>query len=289
MPKTSVIIPSHRDPYLGKTIRDLFEKAKKEIEIIVFLDEWNGGLNPVNDDRILYLHSDERVGMRHAINQCLRYVTGEYIMKCDSHCMFDNGFDQALMFSTGPKTISVPSRYHLDPDKWERFNKPLKFAYLKYPDLEKEIGFRTGRAKDIEKTMDGIEDEIIIFQGSCWFMRKSFMDQIGGLDEDMFGEWGMEAHELSMKAWLVHDGRVVRNTQTWYAHYKKTIELKEMRKNMLKNMKKIFSMDMRNDWPGQTKTFKWLIDKWPLFPGWDTGWSSPETINILIKKGYVNA
>lgn len=280
MKKLSIVIPSYKDPYLDKTIEDVLSTSNEDVEVVVVLDGCKHDpiiLNP----SVKYIELDKNEGMRNAINVGVKNATGEYIMKCDSHCKFADGFDVILKTCTKDRMISIPSRYHLDPVKWKRTHGPINFAYLKYPKDENSYGFRTRRSKEHEKNMNSDNDDIIIFQGSCWCMKKSFYEEIGGLDTDMFGSWGMEAHELSMKAWLIHKGRVVRNTKTWYAHYKKPIQRKSMRDNMIKNMRKVFYMDIFNEWPGQTKTFKWLIDKWPLFPGWDVEWYSAENIKKL--------
>lgn len=280
--KLSVIIPSYRDPYLNMTVDSILHASKGDIEIIVFLDGHRDVPRLIQDDRVLYIASEDNVGMRPAINECVKKATGKYIIKFDSHCNVGKGFDEILKRDSQPNQISIPSRYHLDVETWDKFNGPINHVFLKFPDnFDKEIGFRTKERKQ-EISYNSI-DEIIIFQGSCWFMEKAFFEKIGGLDVNMFGTWGMEAQELSMKTWLCHGGKVVRNKNIWYAHYKKKIQKRSMRKNMLKNMQKVFSMCMLNDWPGQKETFKWLIDKWPLYKNWPLDWYTPEYINSLKK------
>lgn len=285
MDKLSVIIPSYRDPLLNKTIESVLKAAKEDIEIIVFLDHWDPESNFEEYNNVFYIVCEENKGMRHAINSCVKHSDSKYIMKLDSHCDIDKGFDAKLKKYHKPRQISIPSRYQLNVDTWGKFNGPIDHVGLKFPsNFKREIGFRTRKTKRISHEY---VDEIIIFQGSCWFMEKDFFYEIGGLDVDMFGTWGMEAQELSMKTWLCHSGSVVRNKTTWYAHYKKNIQKSSMRKNMLKNMQKVFSMCMLNEWPGQKETFKWLIDKWPLHKSWPVDWYTKEFIKNLKNKGYI--
>ncbi len=285
MADLSIIIPSYRDRLLNRTLESILHSAKEDIEIIVVLDDYIAGTKVMEHDSIKYIKMIKNVGMREAINSGVEKSSGKYIMKMDSHCDIDEGFDIKLKKYHKPRQISIPSRYHLNADTWKKFNGPIDHVSLKFPNnFEKEIGFRTRESKRI--SYDKI-DEIIIFQGSCWFMKKDFYYEIGGLDTDMFGTWGMEAQELSMKTWLCHNGSVVRNKTTWYAHYKKKIQKSSMKRNMLKNMKKVFSMCMLNEWPGQKEVFKWLIDKWPLYKNWPLDWYDKKYIESLKERKVI--
>lgn len=96
MSKVSVIIPARNEPYLQQTIDDLFSKAKGEIEIIVVLDGW-WPFQPLKDrPNLILIHRGSPQGMRPAINSAARISKGEYLLKCDAHCMFDEGFDEKL-------------------------------------------------------------------------------------------------------------------------------------------------------------------------------------------------
>jgi len=275
MDRLSVLIPSYRDPNLKKTIERILIASKEDIEIIVYLDGFLPGIELIQDNRILYIMSEDNVGMRYAINECAKKATGKYIIKFDSHCDICDGFDVQMKYDNNPKQIQIPSRYHLNIETWDKFNGPIDYVYLKFPkDIKTEFGFRTRLFKEKQERKDNpMIDDIIIFQGSCWFMEKDFFYEIGGLNEKMFGSWGMEAQELSMKTWLCNDGCVVRNRNVWYAHYKKKIQKNSMRKNMLKNMNIVFNMCLNNKWPDQNKTFEWLVNKIGPFPGWPRDWN----------------
>jgi len=206
-------------------------------------------------------------------------------MKLDSHCNIQSGFDIHLKCGHELNCISVPSRYHLNLKTWKKNIGPIDYTYLKYPkNLEKEIGFRNNRLKMNKLSKNKMIDNIITFQGSCWFMEKDFFEKIGKLDSDYFGSLGTEAQELSMKTWLCNDGRVIRNKNVWYSHYQRKSPItKQLRNNMIINMQKTFSMCMLDKWPNQKKPFKWLIDKLGPFPGWPDNWYTKEYINSIKK------
>jgi glycosyltransferase involved in cell wall biosynthesis len=281
----SVIIPSYNDPYLKKTIESVLNSAKDDIEVIVVLD--GGKLHyVVRDNRVKYIHLKENIGMRGAINTGVKKADGKYIMKLDSHCDIDEGFDIKLKESTDENTVSVPSRYNLNVKIWGKYNGPIDFLYLKYPDNLKRVRFRMELFQEkIERKDNKQVEEIITFQGACWFMQKNFFNKIGGLYDKKIGSFGAEAHEICMKAWLTtENGRVVRNRNTWYAHYRPNNVWKNkpanLRKIMLKSMRKVFEFDMLNKWPNQKRPFKWVIDKFGPLPDWPEDWHKRDYSNF---------
>ena len=92
----SIIIPSRNEKYLGKTIEDLLTKAVGEIEIIAVLDGYWPEPKIPDNDRLILIHRGSPQGMRPAINAATAIARGRYLMKCDAHCLFAPGFDQAL-------------------------------------------------------------------------------------------------------------------------------------------------------------------------------------------------
>lgn len=292
--KLSIIIPSYRDVYLSNTIDSVLRSSKDDIEIIVFLDEYDK-LQPLNNDRrVKYIKSYLNMGMRYAINESVKASSGEFIMKLDSHCDIMEGFDVMLKNQTGKNMVSVPSRYSLNVDDWSRFNGPIDYLYLKYPnEKDKDYVFRMRLFKEkIKKENNPMIDDIIAFQGSCWFMHKTLFKRIGHLDNKLFDSFGSEAHEISMKVLLTLDGcRVVRNRNVWYAHYRPDklwkCKPKKLRNTMISSMKTAFKLDILNKWPNQKRSFKSIVDKFGPFPGWPKNWHSIDNINILKSKGHV--
>ena len=96
MDKVSIIIPSRDSIFLKPTVDDIFAKATGDIEVIIMLDGcWpDPNLNAYKDMTII--HIGEVRGMRTNVNAAARIASGKYIMKCDDHCMFGEGFDEIL-------------------------------------------------------------------------------------------------------------------------------------------------------------------------------------------------
>ncbi len=210
VPDLSVVIPSRNEPYLDKTISDLFEKKEGEIEVIVILD----GYLPTLDPRVTYIHRSEARGMRNGINSAVALAKGKYILKTDAHCMFDKGFDVKLLKDAAPETILVPRRYRLDPEAWsiiEDGRPPIDRMYL-----TKDFHGKDWQAGNTEALIE----ETPSSQGSCWFMEKSYFNHLELLDEETYGSFFSEFQEIGFKCWL-SGGRVLVDKNTWYCHWHK--------------------------------------------------------------------
>lgn len=223
----SVIIPSRNEPFLQKTIHDLLSKAKGEIEIIAILDGcWQ---NPPleNDDRLVILHRGKSQGMRNGINSAVAISKGEYLMKTDAHCMFDEGFDVKLIEHSKHNWIQIPRRKRLDADNWciQDVGKiDIDYEYLSYPEDKADFGgpALTGK-KWNERTSsrtDILIDDTPASQGSCWFMEKVYFKELELMDEQNYGPFWCESQELAFRC-VLSGGRYVVNKNTWYAHLHK--------------------------------------------------------------------
>ena len=93
MEKLSVIIPSREEPFLIKTIQDLLNKSRGDIEIIATLDGWEPQevkrefwMTPAKivDPRVMYIAEPHSKGMRASINTAAKYATGfiKFSMLC---------------------------------------------------------------------------------------------------------------------------------------------------------------------------------------------------------------
>lgn len=193
--KLSIIIPSVGDPVLPRTIEDIQDKAKTRPEVIVV---WG-----------------KECGMRTAINKGVAKSRGEYIAKCDDHCMFDEGFDVKILEHIKDNQIVVPVRYALDVDKWEVMDdRPVVHERLS---VNKEDVKGVRWVTRTRQKKDEMIAEDMTFQGSFYMMSRKHWDNMGNLEPDKFFEFGKEAQELSLKTWEV-GGRVIKNKYTWYAH-----------------------------------------------------------------------
>lgn len=281
-PEISVIIPARNEPFLQKTIDDIFEKASGKIEVIAMLDGYWPDPPLKYYDNLKIIHSGTPRGMRENINIGANISTGDFLMKCDAHCMFGEKFDEILQADCEENWLAVPRRYSLDPYKWERTDKHhIDYLTLTFP-YNTDDTYGTGLHgkkwpsgwKKEEENKHILIDDIISFQGSCWFMHKKKFFEIGGMDA-LHYNFHQEAQELGMKIWL-SGGRVIRNKKTWYAHLHKGKTHGRgyylSKQSMIESELYSTNLWMNNLWPGQTRTLKWLIDKfWPL-EGWPDDW-----------------
>jgi glycosyltransferase involved in cell wall biosynthesis len=275
----SVIIPSRTGQYLQKTVDDLFDKAVEEIEVIVVLDGYVQDLVLRPNLKIIQM---PRVGMRGCINRGMEEAQGKYVMKCDEHCMFDEGFDVKLRDDCEDNWVVIPRRYRLDADNWKFLDDPRPPVDYMYVSV---IGGVMHGWKDLErneKNKDLLIDDTMSFQGSCWFAKKSHIDKITPLETENYWGWEQEPQELCCKTWL-SGGRVIVNKTVWYAHLRKGRRwgrMYFMDKHKVNNGHR-YSADywINNRWPKQTRKFEWIIDKfWPV-PSWSENWKEDKLEN----------
>lgn len=300
----SVVIPSRNEQFLQKTIDDLLEKAEGDIEIIVILDGYWPNPMLKDDPRVVILHQGtvhDNVGMRGGINAGIAAARGEYIMKIDEHCMVDKGFDKKLMADCEDNWCVIPRRYRLDPDKWELIEDgrpPIDYMKIDYPyqrPYDITCGLHGGEWRQRYYDRKDVEiDDTMSWQGSCWFMKKKFWDEIvGPLDDENYGPFTQEPQEIGNKVWL-SGGRLVVNKKTWYAHYHKGSKGKgygfsnqQYRKHQAENEKgRLYCIDfwIYNRWDKRVRDWEWLLQKfWPV-PGWPENWK--EQIEIDKKFDY---
>lgn len=287
--KVSIIIPSISERYLQRTVSDLFDKAAGEIEIIVVLEGyWPKKILSPNKNLVI-IHRGRQFGMKSNINSAARIATGKYIMKIDEHCLVDSGYDEILKADCEENWLVVPSRYSLNEKEWKRGRGPIEYLYLTYPYAQDDIygigfhgrkwtGGNMGKKSFYQKENENrnkLIDDIMAFQGSCYFMHKKHWENIDGLDETKSQFW-QEATELLFKTWL-SGGRVVRNKKTWYAHLHKTpknsdIRFRLSKKEKIETEKEVADYWMDNKWEKQTRDIDWFVNKfWPI-PEWPENW-----------------
>ena len=223
----SIIVPARNERYLDSTINDILVKAKGDIEVIAVLD---GYWSPIiEDERVHYIHFSDSRGMRNAINCGVSIAKGEYILKSDAHCMFDEGFDEILKTDLKDNWVAVPTRKRLDPENWvltKTHKADINYMYLAHPEDESVWGGKGLQGKEwVDKNNDvSLKSELIVdlmtFQGSVWMMKKDYFHTLELMDESNYGEFAKESQEIGLKCWL-SGGRVIRNKKTWYAHWHK--------------------------------------------------------------------
>lgn len=280
----SVVIPSFQDPFLQKTIDSLLENAQGEIEVIPVLDGYTPDTPIESDSRVRVITLPANQGMRGAINAGIAQAQGEYLMKCDSHCLFGQGFDKTLIENCAENWLVIPRRYSLDENRWQRIEKrPVRdYHYLTIPMFIKGYGIcmsnqdwlRRGRERSDHKYD---VDDTMTFQGSCWLAnREHFMKRVGFLDygRETYGPFGGEQMEVGLKYWLGGDEvKVIK--KTWYAHlskqprhYKAGIFPRRYKNRQARGRTWAAKHWINNEELGMIHPFSWLVEKfWPV-PTW---------------------
>jgi len=297
MPELSVVIPNRNSPFTSQTIEDVLKNAGCEVEVIVNVDEvWPEPL--VQDVRVVYIHPSFPVGLRQGINNCVALAKGKYILKTDDHCAFGPNFGKILIDNhLEDNWVQIPRRYSLDAENWkieERTDNkyPIDQMFLDFPLKGKKHDWGTHgvpwqQRRDETKNKDLVET--MSMQGSCYFMTKNHFDNLlGGLKEDMYGQFSQEAQEIGFKTWL-SGGKLIINRKTWYAHLHKGSRYGRMYRmpgGTVEASNASAYYWMENKWKNRKYDMKWLIDRfWPV-PSWPDNWQ--EIWNQQVKEGWPN-
>lgn len=274
----SIAIPSKNERFLNETIRDVLNKATGEIEIFPILD----GYEPdelVEDPRVKYIRlpATDYTKKRHGINEMVRICNGEYVMSVDAHCMFDKGFDEILVRDHKPNWIQIPRRHRLDPIRWDiqpqgDTRPPIDYEYPMFEPIIRDHGIHGFKwdARSIER-VDIPIDDIITFQGSCWFMTKEWFNKMGFMQIEGYMGWGQEAEELSFTTWM-NGGECKVNKNTWYAHLHKGPVYGRMYWMSREENRKSYAYSY-NKWIIENKEFFIsLVKKFEPLPKWPKNW-----------------
>jgi glycosyltransferase involved in cell wall biosynthesis len=256
MGKVSVIIPAYREPFLAKTIESLHESARGSIEVIVVLDGY-WPEEPLGGNCVV-VHPSHDIGMRTAINMGARVARGDYIMKCDAHCLFKPGFDLILKNDCEPNWVLVPVLYALDVDNWRRQGRRREFQFIRKSDMKGQDWPEFAERVDGQKLCD-----LMTSQGSCWFMRRDWFFKIGGEDDINYGGGGREAQEICLKTWT-NGGRYTLDRNLWYAHWRKPRAYATKKRA---NRQKSEDYAIRH-WQKE-KDISWLLEKFAPIPSWE--------------------
>jgi glycosyltransferase involved in cell wall biosynthesis len=284
----SVIIPARNEPYLQKTVDDVFAKADGAIEVIVVIDGGNDRLLKRSGLNVIY--HDRPQGTRRSLNEAIKKASGEYVLKLDAHCMVSKGFDDILISEHNPEWIVTMPRYSLDPEKWQKkFPRPVCYEYIKWPlDKFDETGNIGGLTpKKIrgpgnqnlgfywaeKKFADIIIDDIQTCNAACWFLTKEKYSKIGGLDERLWN-FHIDGVEIGFKAWL-SGGALKINKNCYHAHYFKSDKKRTVNLNRaaMRNTQHYSTWYWTHDqWLKATRKFEWFVEKfWPI-PTWPDDW-----------------
>lgn len=187
--KLSVVIPAKNEPYLQQTVDDIESKKQADTEVL-----WM---------------EDSGLGQRGTTNALVEKAQGEYIMKVDAHCMFDEGFDVKMLEDIDENTILAPRLLALDAENWQpRLDCPPSSQYV----------FDTNLVMQYDRSRENLDPivETMCLQGSAFMVRKDKYWE-WNLGDTTMPSWGGQGTELGIKAFL--NGGVCKTTnKTWYAH-----------------------------------------------------------------------
>lgn len=288
--KVSIFIPSRNEMFLSKTVDDIFSKARGDFEVIVILDEKDQPLVPRPNLRVL--KKEGLPGLRSAMNQAINAAEGKFIMKCDAHCMFAEGFDTVLSAECEDNWVVIPRRFSLDPDSWtiRAWRPTIDYEYMPFP-YQLLTATRTGGKwhERAAQRKDILLDETMAFQGSCWFTTKQHLKNIDGfsIETSTGDEFVLESEELANKTWL-SGGKCMVNKKTWYAHLHKGNQFGRgyFLSSAAMKRQRVFHIDfwMHNRWSKQIHPIEWLIDKFMPIPGYPLDYKDPKYEQRYLKE-----
>jgi hypothetical protein len=259
-------------------VRDIYEKATGEFEIIVAFD--GPPYQQLPDYPNLTAMKLPQRGLKPSVNNAVRVATGKYICKFDSHCAVSEGFDEVLQADMEDNWIVMPRFYVLDAEEWkwqdERF---YDYFFLHWPFKDpKNPKFKAGGHWK-HRTWQRVEshphmDETMQMHGSCWFLTKDYFENcLGGMSSVGYDTFGMEPPELCLKTWLgPWDGKVMVNKHCWYAHMHKGGQRRRgyhlSRSRIRGSYTWTVNYWMKNTWEERVHDLDWLVQRfWPVY-GW---------------------
>src|SRR3990167_2971285 len=293
--RVSVIIPARNEAHLQKTVTGLLTNAAGDLEVIVVLD---GGPwpDPPLDPRAIVVRHNEPRGMRPSINEAAEIASGQYLMKCDGHMIFGEGYDEIMKADCAEDWLVVPTRHSIDANAWERDGEQAavrrrdwNYHFMSHPFRDSMYGsgfhavtttWDQNRRLNAERAHIRVDD-LMSFQGSCWFQHTANFHRLGPLDSTHLGAFYQEAQQVGLRQWIT-GGRCVITKSTFGAHWHKgkdsvgadgrqgrgfRLDLREKRRA------EAFYTDywINNRYPGATRTFDSLIEQfWPLLAKWLT-------------------
>lgn len=300
MPDLSILIPARNERFLLNTIQDILANIRGETEIICILDgAWP--IDPIPDDpRVTLVYHPESIGQRAACNEAARISTSKYVMKADAHCAFDEGFDVKLMADMQDDWTVVPRLYNLHAFDWQCLKcgnrtyqgqtpagcekcdnttefekvivwKPRLSRKTDFMRFDSDLRFQYWGALGLRPEYQGEIAETMSLLGACFMMTRERYFSLNICDE-VFGSWGQQGTEVSIKTWL-SGGKLMVNKNTWYSHMFRTqagfgfpYHLSQAQVDHARK----YSQDLffNNAWEGQIHPLSWLIEKFAPVPDW---------------------
>jgi glycosyltransferase involved in cell wall biosynthesis len=287
--------------FLAITVENILQQMRGETEVIVIADG-NWPEPPILDnDRVRIVYHSKSIGQRAATNEGAKLSKAKYIMKCDAHCSFDEGFDVKLMADSPYDWTIVPRMYNLHAFNWKckecgnetyqgptpteckKCNNSTSFERVIYwkekrnptsdfMRFDSTLHFQYwGELRDRPESKADLAPTMSLI-GACWFMHRERYWELDGMDEK-HGSWGQMGTEIACKSWL-SGGALMTNRKTWFAHMFRTqggdFGFPYDNPGRKVEAARQHSKDLwfNNKWPKAKHDLGWLINKfWPI-PGW---------------------
>ena len=293
----SILIPARNEPFLARTVADIFAHAEAKTEVIVVLDGAPASPPLMQHPNLTVVRRPVSIGQRAALNEAAKLAEGKYVMKVDAHCAFDAGFDRKMLAAMRDDWTMVPVMRNLHAFDWVCEEGHRRYQGLSGPCAEcgkptrqdvvwhakknpqstaycfdPEPRMRYFKELDKRRTVRDPVTETMSLQGSCFMLTKRKYFELDICDET-FGSWGSQGIEVAAKTWL-SGGAVMCNRNTWYAHLFRTAGGDfgfpyEMPHAQVEHAKqRARELFFAGQWSLQMRPLRWLIEKfWPV-PGW---------------------
>lgn len=299
----SILIPARNEMFLKNTVEDILKNRRGKTEVIVGLDgQWaDPGIEDHPDVKILY--EPESIGQRAMTNKLCRMSGAKYIIKCDAHCAFDEGFDVKLMEKMQDDYTMVPIMRNLHAFDW----KCMKCGHKRYqgptptdcPDCDNKTNFKRkilwfakpspqsksycfdpephfqyfGQYCKTDEFKNDLAEtgltQSMSLQGSFFMLTREKYWELDICNED-FGSWGSQGIEVACKTWL-SGGKVMVNHSTWYAHMFRTqggdfgFPYPQSGRQVESAKKHAKNLFFGGRWALQKHPVSWLVEKfWPV-------------------------
>lgn len=296
MAELSILIPARNELFLANTIADVLAHIEADTEVIVVLDG-APALTPLpTDPRVRVVELAESIGQRAATNLAARMSEAKYVMKCDAHCAFGQGFDRILIEDMQDDWTIVPKMYNLHAFDWvcecgyrryqgrsgpcEKCGGEMRREMVWQPKrnpettamrFDRDLHFQYWRAYRKQQTGDLVDTMSLL--GACWMLTREKYWELGICDEG-HGSWGQQGTEVACKTWL-SGGRLVCDKRTWFAHMFRTqggdfgfpFPITGADVQRARDYSK--NLWLGGNWPQAVHPLSWLIDKFAPVPGWE--------------------
>lgn len=236
----SVIIPAHNEePYLNRTIQNIYSTCTIPPEVIVIDQGGNGKI----DSRAVVVPVEQNVGERIAMNKAVEVAKCDYLLRIDAHCDFSpQGWNMMMAEATGERDITVavltairmPWDYAPENEKkawlaagrtredwhdWERL-KGHWYGLCRIIITENDPGIKGLECKWQKANRDHAHYTGIVpnmgLTGCGFMLRKSFYNEIEGADESL-PKMGAIGEEFALKAWAA-GGKVQTHMDVMIGH-----------------------------------------------------------------------